>query len=292
MKYGTACRWLTALAALAGVSCVPPRHPPHATATSRAKSQLSRPAGEPFACHGRSPDVADVTQPGFGVRGVVPQPGALRVVRTDRPAPADPGAADPAGPAPPPPQVKTLPALETVVLDVTAENVPLGSLAVHLGHAVPVSVIVESTLLAQPVSMSLQRATVGQLLEALRDDYRVVATFADGVLYFESEQRSAWLRGRPPAEERPNWPRGRPDMDLPPGRNATRAVIITRWLRAPQGVLPAELAQAYCLQMASPRGVATVVGEHVLISDYPSFLQGARDLLDQLPPGSAPQLRP
>jgi hypothetical protein len=124
-----------------------------------------------------------------------------------------------------------------------AEAVPLGSLGAALASELGLSVVVASPLVDLRVSLALPETDTARLLGLLRAHYGVGSTFTQGVLSLE--EREELLERLLLVEPSP---------------------LIAQLV--PVDGLPAEqIASAWCEQAASSRGLASVIGEHLLVKD-------------------------
>jgi hypothetical protein len=154
-----------------------------------------------------------------------------------------------------------------------AEAVPLGSLGAALANELGLSVVVAAPLVDLRVSLALPVTDTARLLGLLRAHYGVGSTFTQGVLSLE--EREELLQRLLLVEPAP---------------------LVVRLV--PVADLPAEqVASAWCEQWASSRGMASVVGEHLLVKDSEErirllwrmmdVLRGTQPLADEQSGGEA-----
>jgi hypothetical protein len=130
-----------------------------------------------------------------------------------------------------------------------AEAVPLGSLGAALASELGLSVVVASPLVDLRVSLALPETDTAKLLGLLRAHYGVGSTYTQGVLSLE--EREELLQRLLLVEPAP---------------------LMSQLI--PVGGLPAEqIAGAWCEQAASSRGMASVIGEHLLVKDSEARIQ-------------------
>jgi hypothetical protein len=156
----------------------------------------------------------------------------------------------------PPPEMADSPdtALGAVRVRVMADSVSLGSLATALGEAITAGVIVDPRLATLPVTLFLPDVEVRELAARLEGMYALRFEVAEGVLSLR-------------------WP-PQPDDEVPP--------LIIEAIRL-RGVVPAEqLASAFCHQIASARGSATVVGGGLVLRDTQARLDVGRNMIDEV----------
>jgi len=243
-----------------------------ALAGCSAVPEARRSAPSTFTCRGRPPP------PRATVSRADAPVGRLELTRLraeGEPEVASPGEAPAAGATRIPPGGARLPGTRFRLI---AEAVPLGSLGAALANELGLSVVVAAPLVDLRVSLALPETDTAKLLGLLRAHYGVGSTYTQGVLSLE--EREELLQRLLLVEPAP---------------------LMTQLV--PVGGLPAEqVAGAWCEQAASSRGMASVIGEHVLVKDSEARIQmlwrmidalrGRRPLEGQspseLPPGEAP----
>jgi hypothetical protein len=197
--------------------------------------QETRPAQQTaFTCRGRPPP------PRSSISRADAPVGRLELKRLSgegEPAVAAPAEASTAGATAP---GARLPATRFRLM---AEAVPLGSLGAALASELGLSVVVAAPLVDLRVSLALPDTDTTRLLGLLRAHYGVGSTFTQGVLSLE--EREELLERLLLVEPAP---------------------LIAQLV--PVEGLPAEqIASAWCEQAASSRGMASVIGTHVLVKD-------------------------
>ncbi len=154
-----------------------------------------------------------------------------------------------------------------------AEAVPIGSLGAALASELGLSVVVAAPLVDLRVSLALPDTDTARLLGLLRAHYGVGSTFTQGVLSLEErEELLARL------------------LLVEPSPLITELVPV-------KGLPAQQVASAWCEQAASSHGMASVVGEHLLVKDSEErlrmlgriieALQGRKPLQDELHGGEA-----
>jgi len=146
---------------------------------------------------------------------------------------------------------------------IVAENVPFGAVAVALGAALPLGVVVDARLAPLRVSLFLPNVELEQLVRVLAHAYHAELTARGGLLRF------AWAPG------------GR-------GSRAPASVPEIRLVPATDPRTAAELAETFCRHVASPRGVATVVRSTVVLQDDHEHLTRGMEIFDELS-GNVPE---
>ncbi len=139
-----------------------------------------------------------------------------------------------------------------------AEAVPLGSLGAALAGELGLSVVVAAPLVDLRVSMALPDADTAQVLGLLRAHYGVGSTFSQGVLSLE--EREELLRRLLVVEPEP----------------------LVMQLVSVAGLPAAQVASAWCEQAASSRGMASVIGGHLLVRDSEERLRMLERMLEAL----------
>ncbi|HYI02165.1 hypothetical protein [Hyalangium sp.] len=199
------------------------------------KSEVRPDAEVAFTCRGRPPP------PRTSISHSDAPVGRLDLKRLSyEPPSAVPG--DASSP-PPAPASATGARLPETRFRLVAEAVPLGSLGAALASELGFSVVVAAPLVDLRVSLALPDTDTARLLGLLRAHYGVGSTYAQGVLSLE--EREELLERLLLVEPAP---------------------IITQLV--PVDGLPAEqIASAWCEQAASSRGMASVIGGHLLVKD-------------------------
>jgi hypothetical protein len=154
-----------------------------------------------------------------------------------------------------------------------AEAAPLGSLGAALASELGMSVVVAAPLVDLRVSLALPDTDTARLLGLLRAHYGVGSTYTQGVLSLE--EREELLERLLLVEPAP---------------------LITQLIPV-DGLPAAQIASAWCEQAASSRGMASVVGGHLLVKDSEEririlgrmigALRGTQSLVDGQPDGDA-----
>ena len=152
-----------------------------------------------------------------------------------------------------------------------AEAAPLGALGAALASELGMSVVVASPLVDLRVSLALPDTNTARLLGLLRAHYGVGSTYTQGVLSLE--EREELLERLLLVEPAP---------------------LITQLIPV-EGLPAAQIASAWCEQAASSRGMASVVGGHLLVKDSEEririlgrmigALRGTQSLTDGQPDG-------
>jgi len=205
-----------------------------------------------FTCRGRPPPPrSTVSRADAPVGRLV----LTRLPSEKAPPKAPPGAAAGAGATTIPPGGARLPGTRFQLI---AEAVPLGSLGAALANELGLSVVVAAPLVDLRVSLALPETDTARLLGLLRAHYGVGSTYTQGVLSLE--EREELLQRLLLVEPAP---------------------LITQLV--PVSGLPAEqVAGAWCEQAASSRGMASVIGEHVLVKDSEARVQLLWRMIDAL----------
>jgi hypothetical protein len=133
--------------------------------------------------------------------------------------------------------------LPTARFRLMAEAVPLGSLGAALASELGLSVVVAAPLVDLRVSLALPDTDTTRLLGLLRAHYGVGSTFTQGVLSLE--EREELLERLLLVEPAP----------------------LVAQLVPVEGLPAEQIAGAWCEQAASSRGMASVIGTHVLVKD-------------------------
>ncbi|MDY7227819.1 hypothetical protein [Hyalangium rubrum] len=223
-----------------------------ALAGCAAKPEVRDEPKEAFTCRGRPPPPrTSITQADAPV-------GRLELRRL--PSESEPGVAPSSGEAEP--VVTSEPSagarLPTARFLLVAEAIPLGSLGAGLASELGLSVVVAAPLVELRVSLALPDTDVSRLLGLLRAHYGVGSTFTQGVLSLE--EREELLQRLLLVEPAP---------------------LVTQLV--PVGGLPAEqVAGAWCEQSASSRGIASVIGEDLLVKDSEPRIRMLRHMIDAL----------
>jgi hypothetical protein len=194
---------------------------------------------------------ASITEASFTCRGRPPPPrtaisrsdipvGRLELKRLSSEPQPTLGSVLPAEPA----AVATVGAkLPTTRFRLMAEAVPIGSLGAALASELGVSVVVAAPLVDLRVSLALPDTDTARLLGLLRAHYGVGSTFTQGVLSLEErEELLARL------------------LLVEPSPLITELVPV-------KGLPAQQVASAWCEQAASSHGMASVVGENLLVKD-------------------------
>lgn len=124
-----------------------------------------------------------------------------------------------------------------------AEAAPLGALGAAMASELGMSVVVAAPLVDLRVSLALPDTDTARLLGLLRAHYGVGSTYTQGVLSLE--EREELLERLLLVEPAP---------------------LITQLIPV-EGLPAAQIASAWCEQAASSRGMASVVGKHLLVKD-------------------------
>jgi hypothetical protein len=201
------------------------------------KSGVRPDAEVAFTCRGRPPP------PRTSISHSDAPVGRLDLKRL--PSDGEPPSAVPgdASSPPPAPASATGGRLPETRFRLVAEAVPLGSLGAALASELGFSVVVAAPLVDLRVSLALPDTNTARLLGLLRAHYGVGSTYAQGVLSLE--EREELLERLLLVEPAP---------------------LITQLV--PVDGLPAEqIASAWCEQAASSRGMASVIGGHLLVKD-------------------------
>ncbi len=154
-------------------------------------------------------------------------------------------------------------------INVSAESSTLSALAIALGQALEIPVVVESSVVALQISMTLPGLTVGELLGVLRVEYRIRSTMMGGILFLESESFARFYRGRP-------------EVDDPPRRGTHQGPLEVRLFATPEGISGSQLASALCQSVASPQGRASALGSMVMFTDRQTNIEQAEQMIEEL----------
>lgn len=141
---------------------------------------------------------------------------------------------------------------------VIAEAVPLGSLGAALASELGLSVVVAAPLVDLRVSLALPDTDTARLLGLLRAHYGVGSTFTQGVLSLE--EREELLERLLLIEPAP----------------------LMAQLVALDGLPAEQIASAWCEQAASSRGMASVIGDHLLVKDSEERIRLLGRIIDAL----------
>jgi hypothetical protein len=139
-----------------------------------------------------------------------------------------------------------------------AEAVPLGSLGAALATELGLSVVVAAPLVDLRVSLALPDTDTARLLGLLRAHYGVGSTYTQGVLSLE--EREELLQRLLLVEPAPLIAQLVPVVGLP----------------------GEQIASAWCEQAASSRGMASVIGNHLLVKDSEERIQLLWRMIDAL----------
>ncbi|HEX8699998.1 MAG TPA: hypothetical protein VF815_14235 [Myxococcaceae bacterium] len=218
------------------------------TATPEAR----RPVSSTFTCRGRPPPPrASVSRADAPVGRLV----LMRLPSEDEPAVPATSEAGSSQPTTIPPGGARLPAARFRLI---AEAVPLGSLGAAMASELGLSVVVASPLVDLRVSLALPETDTAKLLGLLRAHYGVGSTYTQGVLSLE--EREELLQRLLLVEPAP---------------------LMSQLV--PVSGLPAEqVAGAWCEQAASSRGMASVIGDHLLVKDSEARIQLLSRMIDAL----------
>ncbi len=148
--------------------------------------------------------------------------------------------------------------LPTTRFQLVAEAVPLGSLGAALASELGMSVVVAAPLVDLRVSLALPDTDTGRLLGLLRAHYGVGSTFTQGVLSLE--EREELLERLLLVEPAP----------------------LVAQLVPVEGLPAEQIASAWCEQAASSRGMASVIGEHLLVKDSEERVRLVWRMIDAL----------
>ncbi|KFE60853.1 hypothetical protein [Hyalangium minutum] len=159
-----------------------------------------------------------------------------------------------------------------------AEAAPLGALGAAMASELGMSVVVAAPLVDLRVSLALPDTDTARLLGLLRAHYGVGSTYNQGVLSLE--EREELLERLLLVEPAP---------------------LITQLIPV-EGLPAAQIASAWCEQAASSRGMASVVGKHLLVKDSEEririlgrmigALQGTQSLTEGQPDDERPEESP
>lgn len=148
--------------------------------------------------------------------------------------------------------------LPTTRFRLMAEAVPIGSLAAALASELGMSVVVAAPLVELRVSLALPDTDTARLLGLLRAHYGVGSTFTQGVLSLEErEELLARL------------------LLVEPSPLITELVPV-------KGLPAQQVASAWCEQAASSHGMASVVGESLLVKDSEERLRMLARIIEAL----------
>lgn len=152
--------------------------------------------------------------------------------------------------------------LDQVRLRVLAEGTPLAAFAGALSDALGIAVTVDQDMLGARVALAFPEIDLLGLWRALANTQSIQVTLYDRTIHFTryAIELGALDRKAQPLHEPP----------------VIKTVLVT------PTVEPEQFASAFCQQVASPRGEASVVGKRVLLSDGPDHLRRAEDLLKSL----------
>lgn len=225
-----------------------------------------------FTCRGRPPPPrSSVTHSNalvgrLELKRLSPEPEPVAATAAPEGTPAAPAASDSAG------------RLPETRFRLIAEAAPLGALGAAMASELGMSVVVAAPLVDLRVSLALPDTDTARLLGLLRAHYGVGSTYTQGVLSLE--EREELLERLLLVEPAP---------------------LMTQLI--PVEGLPAEqIASAWCEQAASSRGMASVVGKHLLVKDSEEririlgrmigALQGTHSLMDAPPDDGRPEESP
>lgn len=139
-----------------------------------------------------------------------------------------------------------------------AEAVPLGSLGAALSSELGLNVVIAAPLVDLRVSLALPDTDTARLLGLLRAHYGVGSTFTQGVLSLE--EREELLERLLLVEPSP----------------------LVAQLVPVEGLPAEQVASAWCEQAASSRGMASVIGEHLLVKDSEERVRLVWRMIDAL----------
>lgn len=198
------------------------------------------------------PKARRVEQTAFTCRGRPPPP-RTSISRADAPVgrlelerlspEAEPSAESSASAEAPPSTAPGAARLPATRFRLMAEAVPLGSLGAALANELGMSVVVAAPLVDLRVSLALPDTDTARLLGLLRAHYGVGSTFTQGVLSLE--EREELLQRL---------------LLVEPAPLVTQLVPV-------EGLPGEQIASAWCEQAASSRGMASVIGTHLLVKD-------------------------
>jgi hypothetical protein len=141
-------------------------------------------------------------------------------------------------------------------IQVTSNGAALGSVASALGKAIQTNVVVDPWVAPQAVWIQMPDATVKALLGALEE--------ANGAHYRVDEASIHIEARRRPAK----------DVDFAP--------LETRMIPLPSGADAGEVVNAYCAMFSSAHGVATSIGQSLVVRDYAGNLSQLEELVKAL----------
>lgn len=152
---------------------------------------------------------------------------------------------------------------ESTHLRVLAEGVPMAAFAGALSEALGVPVVVDETLVGTRVALALPDVEISTLWRHLANEQQAYVSLYNRTIHFvpEPAEVGALDHGPPPPPE------------VPPLETHVVTPLVD----------PAQFASAFCAQIASPRGAASVVGTRVLLTDVPDRLRQAERLAGALP---------
>ncbi len=213
------------------------------------RSQSASAAAASFTCRGRPPPPRTAIS-----RSDVPV-GRLELKRLSSEAETTPAQASSTEPAPVGSVGAKLPANR---FRLVAEAVPIGSLGAALASELGISVVVAAPLVELRVSLALPDTDTARLLGLLRAHYGVGSTFTQGVLSLEErEELLARL------------------LLVEPSPLITELVPV-------KGLPAQQVASAWCEQAASSHGMASVVGDHLIVKDSEERLRMLGRIIEAL----------
>jgi hypothetical protein len=219
------------------------------TGCGAMKSRAASDAETSFTCRGRPPPPRTaISRPDVPV-------GRLELKRLSSEAETTSDAAPSTEASSVPPVGARLP---TTRFRLMAEAVPIGSLAAALADELGLSVVVAAPLVDLRVSLALPDTDTARLLGLLRAHYGVGSTFTQGVLSLEErEELLARL------------------LLVEPSPLITELVPV-------KGLPAQQVASAWCEQAASSHGMASVVGDHLIVKDSEERLRMLGRIIEAL----------
>ncbi len=152
--------------------------------------------------------------------------------------------------------------LDQVRLRVLAEGVPLAAFAGALSDALGIAVTVDDASLGTRIALALPDIDVAGLWRLLATTQSIHVALYERTIHFTHDITELGALDRP--------------APAPPETAGTETTLVTPPIEAEQ------FASAFCEQIASPRGAASVVGTRVLLSDVPERLKLAERMLAAL----------
>lgn len=145
------------------------------------------------------------------------------------------------------------------MLSVQADAAPLGSVALAVGAALSLPIVVQPELAGRSLTLANDAISLADLGSVLREVHGAAMSFEDGTLMVS-------------------------DLDAFVERNyqTEPAPLETLFLPSPDGVPAAHVAATWCALAATDRGMASVVGGAVTFRDDPAALDAARALVEEL----------